>query len=129
MSENDTKIRPKQEAAVIALLENRTLEEAAKSIKVAPKTLYRWLKEPAFQAAVRNSRRDAYSRTIARLQHVSDTAANLLTTVIVDSNAPTSTRVRAAEIVLDKAARALELEDLEARITTLERASACLQQR
>jgi hypothetical protein len=47
----------------------------------------------------------------------------------VDSDAPTSTRVRAAEIVLDKAARALELEDLEARITALERASACLQQR
>jgi hypothetical protein len=50
-------------------------------------------------------------------------------TVIADNDVPASTRVRAAEIVLDNAAKALELEDIEARIAVLERAAACLQQR
>jgi hypothetical protein len=39
----------------------------------------------------------------------------------VDTDAPPSTRVRAAEIVLDKAAKAIELEDIEARVAELER--------
>ena len=42
---------------------------------------------------------------------------------IRDCNAPASTRVRAAEIVLDKAAKAIELEDIEARLAELERAA------
>ena len=40
-----------------------------------------------------------------------------------------STRVRAAEIVLDKAAKAIELEDIEARVTELERAAEEAKQR
>ena len=47
----------------------------------------------------------------------------MLLKVIVDGSTPASTRVRAAEIVLDKAAKAIELEDLEARVAELERAA------
>src|SRR5579863_2024630 len=39
----------KQEEAIAALLTQRNIEEAAKSIGVAPKTLLRWLKIPEFQ--------------------------------------------------------------------------------
>jgi hypothetical protein len=47
----------------------------------------------------------------------------LLLKIVVDGQAPASTRVRAAEIVLDKAVKAIELEDIEARLAQLERAS------
>jgi hypothetical protein len=61
--------------------------------------------------------------TIARLQQGSPAAASLLLKIVVDGQAPASTRVRAADIVLDKAAKAIELEDIEARLAQLERAS------
>jgi hypothetical protein len=92
-------------------------------VKIAPKTLYRWLKEPHFDAAYRKARRDTFGQTIARLQQGSPAAASLLLKIVVDGQAPASTRVRAAEIVLDKAAKAIELEDIEARLAQLERAS------
>jgi hypothetical protein len=41
----------KQEEAIAALLTQRNIDEAAKSIGVAPKTLLRWLKIPEFQTA------------------------------------------------------------------------------
>ena len=123
MSKNVTELKPKQEAAIAALLSTRSVDEAARSVNVAAKTLYRWLKEPAFDAAYRQARRSAFGQTIGRLQQGSPTAVSLLLKVVVDGQAPASTRVRAAEIVLDKAAKAIELEDIEARLTELERAA------
>ena len=55
-------------------------------------------------------RRDTFGQTIARLQQGSPAAASLLLKIVVDGQAPASTRGRAAEIVLDKAAKAIELK-------------------
>ena len=43
--------------------------------------------------------------------------------IMLDTNAPHSTRVRAADSVLDHAAKAIEIEDVEVRVTELERAA------
>jgi hypothetical protein len=123
MAGSGSKITRKQEAAIAALLTQRSVEDAARVAKVGVRTLYRWLKEPAFDAAYRKTRRDTFGQTIARLQQGSPNAATLLLKIVLDSNAPPSTRVRAAEIVLDKAAKAIELEDIEARLAELERAA------
>ena len=40
---------------------------------------------------------------------------------MVDPNAPASTRVRAAESIFNHAAKAIEIEDIEARVSELER--------
>ena len=42
---------------------------------------------------------------------------------IVDPNTPASVRVRASECVLNHGLRALEVEDIEARVAELERAA------
>ena len=55
------------------------------------------------------------------MQQASGAAPTLLFKIIADGQAPASTRVRAAEIVLDKAAQAIELEDIEARVSEWER--------
>ena len=39
---------------------------------------------------------------------------------MVDTNAPASTRVRAADSVLDHAKQAIEIEDVEVRVAALE---------
>ena len=43
---------------------------------------------------------------------------------MLDPNAPASCRVRAADSILDHAMKAIELEDVEARIAELERIAA-----
>jgi hypothetical protein len=48
-------------------------------------------------------------------------AVSTLGKIMVDPNAPAASRVRAAESVLDHAAKAIEIEDIEARVSELER--------
>ena len=43
--------------------------------------------------------------------------------IMVDQQTPASTRLRAADLVLSHAAKAIEIEDVEARVSELERAA------
>ena len=123
MSGLKPQIDPKQEAAILALLSSKNVEESARVAGVTPRTLYRWLNEPKFAAAYRAARRQAYGQSISRLQQGSTAAATTLLKVMVDIATPPSTRVRAAEAVLNHAAKAIEIEDIDARLRELEAAA------
>ena len=123
MRGHGAKFGRKKEAAVAALLNHRNTEEAARSINVGQATLLRWMKDPGFDAAYREARRLAFRQSVARLQQASGAAVSTLLKVMLDSNTPASTRVRAADSVLDHSAKAIELEDIEARVAELERAA------
>ena len=83
----------------------------------------RWQKEPEFQKALQQARRAAFGQAIARLQQMSGAAVATLGKMMVDQTPPPSTRVRAAEVIINQAAKAIELEDIEARVAELERAA------
>jgi len=118
-----SKFTRKMEEAVAAMLTHRTLEEAARSVGIGTPTLIRWQKEPEFQTAYREARRAAFGQSIARLQQASSAAVSVLIKVMADPTSPPSTRVRAADSVLDHAAKAIEIEDIEVRVADLERAA------
>jgi hypothetical protein len=113
----------KQEEAIAALLTHRSVEEAARGAGIGTKTLLRWLKVPEFQNAYREARREAFGQAVARLQQASSAAVSTLLKIMVDTNVPASSRVRAADCVLEHTAKAIELEDLEARVSELEHTS------
>ena len=120
MTGHGAKLGRKQEEAIAALLTQRNTEDAARATGVTPKTLLRWMKLPEFKAAYREARRAAFGQSIARLQQATSAAASTLLKVMVDPSTPASTRVRAAESVLTHAAKSIEIEDLDARVTALE---------
>ena len=121
MSGNVTKLKPKQEDAIAALLSNRSVEDAARAVKITPRTLYRWLKEPDFDAAYRQTRRAAFGQCVARLQQASSAAVSVMLKILADPSAPPSARLRAADMVVTHSAKAIEIEDIEARVAELER--------
>jgi len=123
MAHSKKKLGRQKEAAIIALLSQRGIEEVARACNTPPRTLYRWLKEPEFDAAYRAARRTVYGQSIARLQQASTAATTTLLDIMNDPETSGSTRVRAAESVLTHAAKSIELEDLQARISDLERAA------
>src|SRR5271167_2698816 len=124
MTGHGAKFGRKTEEAIAALLTQRNIEEAARSIDVAPKTLLRWLQVPEFQKAYRQARRDAFGQAVARLQQGTTAAATTLLKTMIDPNTPASVRVRAADSVFNHAAKAIEIEDIEARVAALEQAAA-----
>src|SRR5258706_1564330 len=115
MADSSAKLTPKQEQAILALLQGGA-EQAARAANIGPRTLYRWQNDPGFQEALRKARRAAFSHAIARLQQGSGPAVSTLLKVMVDPKTQASTKVRAAECVLNHAAKAIEIEDIEARV-------------
>jgi hypothetical protein len=120
MAGSSSKLSRKQEEAIVALLGQRSMEEAARVAGVGARTLYRWMGEPEFDAAYRKAKRTAFRQSVARLQQASSAAVSTLLKVMVDPSTPASTRVRAADSVLDHSAKAIEIEDIEARVAALE---------
>src|SRR5450756_3021521 len=118
----------KQEEAIAALLTQRNVEEAARAAGIGTRTLLRWLKVPDFQTAYREARRAAFGQAVARLQQGASAAATTLLKTMIDPNTPASVRVRAAEAIFNHAAKAIEIEDIEARVSDLERAAEAARQ-
>jgi hypothetical protein len=89
---------------------------------IGTQTLLRWLKIREFQAAYGEARRAAVSQSNARLQQASSAAVATLLKIMVDPSAPASTRVRAADRVLEHAKQSIENEDIAVRVAALEQA-------
>jgi transposase-like protein len=109
-----------RDEAIVALLTHRNIDEVARAVGIAPNTLRRWMKQPEFDAAYLEAKREAYSQSIARLQGALSAAVSTLLKVMLDPSTPAATKVRAIGIVLDHAKKAMEIEDIQARLTVLE---------
>jgi hypothetical protein len=121
MAGSSNKLGARQEAAILALLTSRGVEEAARTANVSPRALYRWLKDPEFSEQYRRAKRDAFGQAVARLQRGTGAAAAVMLKLMVDPGVPASTRLRAADCVLTHAKNAIEIEEIEARLAELER--------
>jgi hypothetical protein len=111
----------KQAKALAALISQPTLGLAATHAGVTERTLYRWLAEDAaFKAEYLRLRREIVASATFALQKASNNAVNALVSVMNDPEAPASSRVQAAKVVLEMSLKALEVDDLEARIAALE---------
>lgn len=110
-----------REQLIGALLQQPSLEKAAGTTGMSRSTAYRISRSPEFNEEYLAARRAAVAQSSARLQQGSSAAASVLLKVMLDQGNPAATRVRAAECVLERSAKFLELELLELRIEQLER--------
>jgi hypothetical protein len=116
-------LSPKQRQAVEALLTTGEVAASAQAAGVARHTLYRWLKEPMFLQAVRETEARALDELSRLLVRLGRTAAATLAKAMSDPAVPWSIRVRAADVSLSRLLQLRELATLEARVTELERLS------
>jgi len=123
MADFPEKLTRKQEQAILALLSNRSVEDAAKACHTPVRTLFRWLKERDFDAAYRTAKKASFGQGIARLHHLTSAAVSTLGKVMLDPATPPATKVRAADSILNHTIKAIETEDIEARVAELERSA------
>ena len=114
------KLNARQERAIAALLVEPTVTAAAAKANVPERTLYRWLDEPAFTAAYRAVRRKAVKQTVARLQRASAPVVSILLQLAASEQTPAAARIAACRAVLEYTFKAVELEDLDERLSELE---------
>lgn len=114
------KVEHKTDQAVAALISCGSIAEAAQVAGIGERTLYSWLADKDFQEQYRSARREVVGQALAQLQRVSSLAVNTLSDIMSDKEAPASSRVSASKAVLELAVRAVELEDVMARLENLE---------
>src|SRR5260370_26854637 len=122
MKGHGAKFSRKMEEAIAALLTQRNVEEAARTAGIGPATLLRWLKVPEFQTAYRQARRAAFGQSIARLQQGTSAAATTLLKLLIEPNTPASLPARVADSIFNHSAKAIEIDEIEARVPSLEAA-------
>lgn len=110
------------EQAITALLETTTITAAAKQVGIDESTLRAWLKDPDFADAYCDARRAVMTRATDRLARACADAVANLEDVMANSRSDGS-RVSASKAVLDYAFKAVELQDLNARMGRLEEES------
>jgi hypothetical protein len=69
------------------------------------------------------TKRAAFGQSIALLHHLSSAAVTTLGKMMLEPGTPPATRVRAADSILDHTTKAIEIEDIEARVAQGERAA------
>src|SRR4051794_30601611 len=104
----------REDAAVAALLSERTIAEAAAKAGIGESTLLRWMAEPEFKARCRAARREVVEGAIGRLQQAATDAVDALARNL--SCGIPAVEVGAARTVLDQAIKAVELVDLAERV-------------
>lgn len=120
-SETDSLTGP-QRRALTALLEGATVPEAAKRAGVARGTVWRWLQEPQFSAALRLAESQQLGEVARALGAAGASAVATLVTIKDDVTVPAAVRARAAKDLLGTLLPVRETAMLEARIAALESA-------
>jgi DNA-binding MurR/RpiR family transcriptional regulator len=110
----------KQAKAITALLNHRTVGEAAEAVGVGQSTLFRWMQDRNFQGAYRDAKHRIVQHSISRLQKISGEAVEALREIMTDGQKPPNARVACAKAILDMSIKAIELENLEVRVKSLE---------
>jgi phage terminase small subunit len=110
----------RQRKAIAALLSCRTVAQAAQLSGVSERTLYRWLADDTFRAAVLSAEGETINQATRRLLGLQQAAIDTLGGILQDDSAPAGVRVRAAESVLDLLLRLRDLRDVEDRLARLE---------
>jgi hypothetical protein len=124
MTGHGSKFGRKKEAAIVALLTQRTIEDAARTVGIGVSTLLRWQKDPEFDRAFREAKTASFRQSLARLQQASGPAVTTLLKILVDPKAPLAVKARCSYYILDQTRKGMETEEIEVRVAELEAAAA-----
>lgn len=110
----------KRERAVIALLECRTVAQAATEADIGERTLQRWLAEPSFQQGYKEAQRRLLDGALNTLHRHASSFADVIAQAAEDASVPIAIRLGAAVKGLEVLLRIHNHADLEYQLTQLE---------
>jgi len=116
----DKKLTPQQWRAVETLMTTGNVSEAASAAGCSRKTVYAWMQQQDFAAALKDAERLALSELSRNLAGLAQLATDTLRQVLTAGDVTTNAKLRAAETVIGNLLRVRELVDFEERLQALE---------
>lgn len=112
MAETETDLRwsIRHDRALIALLEEDSIQEASLTARVSRAALTRWLKHPVFRSRLEKAREELFTAAKSRLLGAASEAVGTLQMVMRDEKTPPTPRVAAARALLGLCVRIKEIE-------------------
>jgi hypothetical protein len=101
-----------------ALLQHPTVTEAAKASGISERSIFRWLQRKDFHEQYKAAQRAVVDDAIGELQAATKEAVATLWRNLSCGNH--ASEVRAAQIILERSFKAIEIEELQERIERLE---------
>jgi len=119
MADNGT-LSCKKHRFLQALLQAKSIREAAGLTHISERTAWRWLRDPTFRAELRRAQDEALGQATRQAVGTLGEALETLRDVMARPSAPASARVAAARAVLEVGLRLAETLDLAERVAALE---------
>ena len=116
---NSVKLSSRQKHAIPLVLAAHSVEEGCRSAGITKQTWYNWMRDQALSEAVCQCREGVVSEALDRLKTAVVFAVDGLAGLVEAEEK--SIRLRACGQVLDYFMKARELEDMERRLSALER--------
>jgi hypothetical protein len=107
--------------AIESLVAGSSRSAAASAAGVTERTLRRWASSDDFAAALRAAYDESFTDALRVLRGSAIDAVRALREVASDRDAPPAARVGAARVILEEARAAVELDEVGARLSALER--------
>jgi hypothetical protein len=101
-----------------ALLQHPTITDAAKASGISERSIFRWLQRADFMEQYKAAQRAVVDDAIGELQSATKEAVATLRRNLSCSNS--ASEVRAAQIILERSFKAIEIQELQERIERLE---------
>lgn len=114
-------LTPRQQRAILLLLEGNTITDVAATLKINRVTLHRWRQTEEFLRALKELQTDTLAGAIGILKSGAEKAAAALVDAAKSGDDKEAPAVPGARAVLEFAFKGVEFEDLVRRIEELER--------
>jgi len=109
----------KQEHAIVLTLQGQTIRDIAKTLNVSERTVYGWMQNEKFQKQLKEERNKIRDEALDKFKQFATRAVERLRDLL---ESPSDTiALRASTTILDFTLKARELEELEERLTALEK--------
>jgi len=113
-------LTPRQRAAVAALFQAKTRQEAAEICGVSQSTLYKWLRNPIFKAELLELETETRQTLRRRLSRGAGASLDTIAEIRDDQENPPALRLRAADLWLTHHEKLDDQSDFDRRLTALE---------
>lgn len=114
-------LTPKQHRFLTAMLEEQSIDAAAKTARITRATAYKYLDDDEFRKELQAARRTIIDGISNRLRKLGTKAIETLNDNLTDAEATPATKNSTAKIILEFIYRSHELENVTERLDEMER--------
>lgn len=119
--ERTQNLTEKQLRTILIVLESKNISEGVQRAKVSRETFYSWMRNPVFKEEFIRQRKETVELALSALKTSAGEAVEVLRNLLRARHE--SVRLRTALGMLDHICKFIQVEDLDRRITELERRS------